>query len=139
MVSIWSCYVQLAGAFCNPKPLQRPHPPIVIGEAASATLRVVAERADVWNFQGGDIADGIRRASLLDRCCAEIVRDSATITRSSNVPVSYNDPAASRTAIGEALNAGFAHIVLMLPAPYPDHVAHWVAHELVTPFLITAR
>ncbi len=132
-------YVQLTGAFCNPKPLQRPHPPVVIGGAASATLRVVAEHADVWNFQGGDMADGVRRAALLDRFCAEIGRDPATITCSTNVPVSYDDPAATRTAIAEALNAGFTHIVLMLPAPYPEHVAHWVADELLPPFLTPAR
>src|SRR5277367_1869334 len=36
-------YIQLTGAYCNPKPVQRPHPPIMIGGAASATLRVVAE------------------------------------------------------------------------------------------------
>ncbi|MDT7801076.1 MAG: hypothetical protein QOI78_4509, partial [Actinomycetota bacterium] len=33
---------QLTGAFGNPKPVQRPHPPIVIGGRAAATLRVVA-------------------------------------------------------------------------------------------------
>ncbi len=40
-------HVQLTRAFGNPKPVQRPHPPIVIGGRASATLRVVAEHADV--------------------------------------------------------------------------------------------
>jgi alkanesulfonate monooxygenase SsuD/methylene tetrahydromethanopterin reductase-like flavin-dependent oxidoreductase (luciferase family) len=40
-------YLHLTGAFCNPKPVQQPHPPIVIGGQATATLRVVAEHADV--------------------------------------------------------------------------------------------
>jgi alkanesulfonate monooxygenase SsuD/methylene tetrahydromethanopterin reductase-like flavin-dependent oxidoreductase (luciferase family) len=128
-------YVQLTGAFCSPKPVQRPHPPIVIGGGASATLRVVAEHADVWNFQGGDMADGIRRSTRLDGFCADIGRDPATITRSTNVSVSYDDPAATRAAIGAALDAGFPHVVLMLPAPYPEGVARWVADELVAPFL----
>ncbi|MBJ7609383.1 MAG: LLM class flavin-dependent oxidoreductase, partial [Candidatus Dormibacteraeota bacterium] len=42
-------YIHLAGAFCNPKPVQRPHPPFMIGGRASATLRVVAEHAELWN------------------------------------------------------------------------------------------
>ena len=39
-------YHQLTGAFGNPKPVQHPYPPIVIGGRSTATLRVVAEHAD---------------------------------------------------------------------------------------------
>ena len=75
-------YLHLTGAFCNPKPVQRPHPPIMIGGRSTATLRVVAEHADLWNIPGGDIDDAVRRGALLDRFCAEIGRDPALITRS---------------------------------------------------------
>jgi alkanesulfonate monooxygenase SsuD/methylene tetrahydromethanopterin reductase-like flavin-dependent oxidoreductase (luciferase family) len=125
-------YVQLTGAFCNPKPVQRPYPPILIGGRSSATLRVVAEHADVWNIPGGDIDDAIRRSALLDRYCAEIGRNPASITRSIHLPVSYDQPRMTREAIGKAIAAGFQHIVLGLPAPYPTNVARWVADELVT-------
>jgi alkanesulfonate monooxygenase SsuD/methylene tetrahydromethanopterin reductase-like flavin-dependent oxidoreductase (luciferase family) len=125
-------YVQLTGAFCNPKPVQRPYPPILIGGRSSATLRVVAEHADLWNIPGGDIDDVVRRSALLDRYCAEIGRDPASITRSIHLPVSYDQPESTRDAIGKAVAAGFQHIVLGLPAPYPANVARWVADELVT-------
>ena len=124
-------YLHLTGAFCNPKPVQRPRPPILIGGRSTATLRVVAEHADLWNFPGGDIGDGIRRAALLDRFCAEIGRDPASITRSVVLPVSYDHPGNTRDAIAEAVDAGFGHIVLSLPAPYPENVAHWVAGDLL--------
>ena len=124
-------YVQLEGAFGNPKPLQRPHPPIVIGGRSTATLRVVAKHANVWNIPGGDIDDAVERSALLDRLCADIGRDPAEITRSIALPVSYDQPATTRAAITEAIDAGFPHIVLMLPAPYPDGVAGWVADELI--------
>ncbi|MGI8401498.1 MAG: LLM class flavin-dependent oxidoreductase, partial [Gemmatimonadaceae bacterium] len=39
-------YIHLTGAFCNPKPVHRPYPPILIGGHSSATLRAVAEHAD---------------------------------------------------------------------------------------------
>jgi alkanesulfonate monooxygenase SsuD/methylene tetrahydromethanopterin reductase-like flavin-dependent oxidoreductase (luciferase family) len=126
-------YVRLTGAFCNPKPVQRPHPPILIGGRSSATLRVVAEHADLWNIPGGDIDDVVRRSALLDRYCTEIGRDPASIARSIHLQVSYDDrPGSTRDAIGEALGAGFGHIVLGLPAPYPTGVARWVTDELIT-------
>ncbi len=125
-------FVHLTEAFCNPKPVQRPRPPILIGGGSTPTLRVVAEHADLWNFQGGDMADGVRRGAVLDGFCAEIGRDPLAITRSTNVPVSYDRPGDTRAAIDQALQAGFHHIVLMLPAPYPAEVARWVAEELIS-------
>jgi alkanesulfonate monooxygenase SsuD/methylene tetrahydromethanopterin reductase-like flavin-dependent oxidoreductase (luciferase family) len=124
-------YVQLTGAFGNPKPVQRPYPPVVIGGRSSATLRVVAEHADVWNIPGGDLDDAVRRSALLDRYCAEIGRDPSAITRSMHLPVSYDQPQVTREAIGAAVAAGFPHIVLGLSAPYPAGVARWVADELI--------
>jgi alkanesulfonate monooxygenase SsuD/methylene tetrahydromethanopterin reductase-like flavin-dependent oxidoreductase (luciferase family) len=127
-------YVQLTGAFGNPKPVQRPHPPIMIGGRASATLRVVAEHADLWNIPGGgDIEDLAGRSKLLDRYCAEIGRDPASITRSIHLNISYDQPKITRDQINEALDAGFRHFVLGLPDPYPKGVAQWVADELVKP------
>ncbi|WBO62075.1 LLM class flavin-dependent oxidoreductase [Streptomyces camelliae] len=122
---------RLTGAFANPKPVQRPHPPILIGGRSAATLRVVAEHADLWNIPGGDIEDAVRRSALLDRTCAEIGRDPASLTRSIHLPVSYAEPGTTRNAIAEALDAGFRHLVLGLPAPYPAGVARWVTDEIV--------
>jgi alkanesulfonate monooxygenase SsuD/methylene tetrahydromethanopterin reductase-like flavin-dependent oxidoreductase (luciferase family) len=122
----------LTGAFGNPKPVQRPHPPILIGGRSSATLRVAAAHADVWNIPGGDIDDVVRRSALLDRYCSEIGRDPASVTRSIHLPVSYDRPGVTRGAIGEAIEAGFRHIVLGLPTPYRADVARWVSDELIS-------
>jgi alkanesulfonate monooxygenase SsuD/methylene tetrahydromethanopterin reductase-like flavin-dependent oxidoreductase (luciferase family) len=124
-------YIQLTGAFCNPKPLQGPHPPIIIGGRTTATLRVVAEHADLWNIPGGDIDEAVRRGALLDRLCDEIGRDPASIARSIHLPVSYDQAIATRDSIEQAIDAGFQHIILGLPAPYPENVAHWIAGELI--------
>ena len=124
-------YVHLTGAFGNPKPIQRPHPPILIGGRSAALLRVVAEHADLWNIPGGDIDDVIRRSAVLDRYCAEIGRDPAAVTRSVYLAVSYDQPSTTNDAIGTAIAAGFQHIVLGLPAPYPANVARWVTDELI--------
>jgi alkanesulfonate monooxygenase SsuD/methylene tetrahydromethanopterin reductase-like flavin-dependent oxidoreductase (luciferase family) len=126
-------YYHLTGAWCNPKPLQRPHPPILIGGRSLGTLRVVAEHADIWNMPGGDLDDAVGRSALLDRLCAEVGREPASITRSIILPVSYDQPAATRDAIRGAVGAGFTHVVLSLPAPYPAGVAQWVADEIISP------
>jgi alkanesulfonate monooxygenase SsuD/methylene tetrahydromethanopterin reductase-like flavin-dependent oxidoreductase (luciferase family) len=124
-------YLRLTGAFCSPKPVQRPHPPVLIAGRSAAVLRVVAEHADMWNIPGGDIDDAVRRGALLDRYCAEIGRDPASITRSIVVHVSYDQPSDTRDAIAAAIGAGFRHIVLSLPAPYPESVAQWAAEKLI--------
>ncbi|RKT55092.1 LLM class flavin-dependent oxidoreductase [Saccharothrix australiensis] len=124
-------HVRLRGAFGNPKPVQRPHPPILVGGRSSATLRVAAEHADLWNIPGGDVADAARRSALLDRYCADVGRDPTAVTRSIQLPVSYDRPRLTRDAIGEAVDAGFRHVVLGLPAPYPAGVGEWVADVLI--------
>ena len=121
----------LEGAFGNPKPVQRPGPPIVIGGRAIATLRVVAAHADVWNIPGGDIADAIHRGAMLDRFCAEIGRDPAVVTRSIFLPVSLDRPQSTRDAIEESLEARFPHIVLGLPAPYAEGIVERVAQDII--------
>jgi alkanesulfonate monooxygenase SsuD/methylene tetrahydromethanopterin reductase-like flavin-dependent oxidoreductase (luciferase family) len=124
-------YYQLTGAFCRPRPVQRPHPPIMIGGRATPTMRVIAEHADRWNMPGGSIEDAIARSAVLDRLCAGIGRDPAEITRSIHLPVSYDDPDATRRLIDEATAAGFQHITLGLPSPWPGGVAHWVADKIL--------
>jgi alkanesulfonate monooxygenase SsuD/methylene tetrahydromethanopterin reductase-like flavin-dependent oxidoreductase (luciferase family) len=124
-------YLHLTGAFCNPKPVQRPHPPFVIGGLATRTLRVVAEHADVWNFPGDDLGTALAKSAELDRFCAEIGRDPAAITRSLVLRPAYDDPGPARDAAARAAEAGFSHLVISLAAPYPEHVARWVADEII--------
>jgi hypothetical protein len=75
----------------------------------------------------------VARSALLDRYCAEIGRDPASVTRSIHLPVDPEHPRTTRDAIREAIDAGFGHVVLGLPAPYPDGIARWVADELIGP------
>jgi alkanesulfonate monooxygenase SsuD/methylene tetrahydromethanopterin reductase-like flavin-dependent oxidoreductase (luciferase family) len=124
-------HIHLIGAFGNPKPVQQPYPPILIAGRSAAVLRVAAEHADVWNIAGVDAADAAERSALLDRYCTEIARDPATLTRSIHLPVSFDEPGTTRDAIGEALDAGFRHVTLGVPAPYPAGAARWVADELI--------
>ena len=79
-------YYRLDGAIANPKPVQRPHPPIWIGGSGERkTLRVVAEHADAWNAPGGEPAEFARLSGVLDRHCDDVGRDPAQIRRTVQV------------------------------------------------------
>ena len=126
-------YVQLTGAFCNPKPLQHPYPPILIGGRSAPVLRVAAEHADLWNIPRWRRH---RRRHPPQRTAGPLLRQDRSRPRlghrSIHLPVSYDQPGITRSAMSEAIDAGFRHIVLGLPAPYSANVAQWVAGELIT-------
>ena len=103
-------YYQLVDAPCEPKPIQRPHLPIVIGGAGpKRTLRAVARFADHWNYpyaMGAADPRGIRGDSkvwlddwrrlrdLLAGYCAEVGRDPSTITTSVCLGPRWEEPKA---------------------------------------------
>lgn len=92
---------------------------------------MAAEHADIWNYPGDDVQDAVSRGALLDRLCAKVGRDPDSSTRSIVLPVDYDQPQMTRSSIARAVDAGFGHLVLSLPAFYPDGVARWVAAELI--------
>ena len=76
-------YFTLRDAYCGPKPLQSPYPPICIGGSGERrTLPLVARYADHWNYPGtatDPIAELHRLRGVLERHCGEIGRDPSTI------------------------------------------------------------
>src|SRR5262249_58782447 len=47
-------YYSMRQAVANPKPVQKPHPPIWIGSGGPATRRLAARHADVWHEPDAD-------------------------------------------------------------------------------------
>lgn len=71
----------LRDARCEPKPVQRPRPPIVIGGAGERrTMPITARWADHWNLGFTAPADLPRKLALLSEECARIGRDPGEIT-----------------------------------------------------------
>ncbi len=117
-------YYQLKGAICEPKPVQRPRPPIMIGAAGEKlSLRVVAEHADIWNCPTrGDVEEFRRKSTVLDEHCAAMGRDPSEIRRSVQVLVGAGqqaqnlprivDLAATRDLLIDFIGAGANHLVL---------------------------
>src|SRR5215467_9168190 len=96
-------YVRLNSARCEPKPVQHPHPPLVIGgRGKTRTLRTVARWAQQWNAITKDPADWLSlRESLLAHCAA-IGRDPAEIICSVNVGLDTDSPADLDAAVASA-------------------------------------
>ena len=73
-------YTMLRGN-CDPKPLQKPHPPIWIGGGGEQlTLRVVARYADCSNF-GGSPEEFARKREILKGHCLAVGRDESEIRK----------------------------------------------------------
>jgi F420-dependent oxidoreductase-like protein len=125
-------YYQLKEARREPKPVQKPHPPFVIGGSGEQlTLRVVAKHADVWNFVAGPVEEFQRKASILAQHCAAVGRDMQTITLSTQVPVNYANLNAALERTKTFLAAGVTHFVYTLSYPYPADIVTRLADEVV--------
>lgn len=83
-VSFRGRHYTVEDAYCSPKPMQRPHPPICIGARGSRVmLPVVAECADDWNIQTPLTPKQYqRKVQILEGHCAKIQREPKTISRS---------------------------------------------------------
>lgn len=128
-------YYHLEDARCEPKPVQKPYPPFVIGGGGEQlTLRIVAQYASVWNFAGGDVETFRHKSEVLDGHCAAIGRDPRAIERSIQWPINYNNMGEVRDDIRPYIEAGASHIILNLRAPYPERIVHTLAEEVVAPF-----
>src|SRR5690349_2689595 len=79
-------YVRLVDARCEPKGVQRPHPPITIGgRGPKRTLRAVARWAQQWNVIVSGVDEWLPLKETLSAHCAEVGRDPGQITCSVNV------------------------------------------------------
>jgi len=128
--------VRLRGAVCEPKPVQRPHPPIMIGGAGDRMLRVIAEHADLWNYPGPPSPQFRERDQVLSEHCAAIGRDSGEIARSMQTVVRCDDPeapAATRALVLEMIEAGVTHIVLA--AILGERPVRWLVDEIIGPVM----
>jgi F420-dependent oxidoreductase-like protein len=75
-------YFALADAVCEPKPVQRPHPPIWIGGGGEQkTLRVVAQHADGWNAFPAPVQQLQHKLDVLRGHCDALGRDYDAIRK----------------------------------------------------------
>jgi F420-dependent oxidoreductase-like protein len=74
-------YYQIRNAYCNPKPIQKPSPPILVGGSGERkTLKIVAKYADACNLFGSP--ETVRKKlDILKEHCKSVGRDYNSILK----------------------------------------------------------
>jgi len=125
-------YYELTNALCNPKPIQRPHPPICIGgNGEKRTLRTAARFAQHWNFVGGTAEEFARKRDVLREHCEDLRRDPGEILLSSHVRFE-GDPAAAAAAAAELADAGAELAIVYLRPPLTPAVLEPLAEAFIS-------
>jgi F420-dependent oxidoreductase-like protein len=76
-------YYTIQNAVCEPKPLQRPHPPITIGgRGEKLTMRVTAKHADRYDWGYLPSLELERKLKLLEEHCEAVGRNFQEIEKS---------------------------------------------------------
>lgn len=75
-------HYSIKNAICNPKPMQKPHPPIMVGGAGSKLMEVVARHATRYNHPFGTPEILKEKISLLKAKCKLVKRDCKEIENS---------------------------------------------------------
>lgn len=108
-------HYSLAEAVAEPKPLQRPHPPIWIGGSGPRrTLRMVAQYADAWNATGETPEEFARLGSILDAHCDDVGRDPSEIRRT--VQLRLDSPVGDLVSrVSSYRTVGASEFIFVLP------------------------
>jgi len=125
-------YFTLQDARNNPKPVQQPHPPIVIGGTGPRrTLRAAARWAQHWNHPGATVEQWLQVRDELYKRCAEIGRDPAEITTSTHLRYSHEaGPGALAEQAAAFADAGMDLGIVALAPPHTPAVLEPIAEAL---------
>lgn len=114
-------------AYCEPKPVQRPHPPICIGGAGHRrTIPTAARWAQHWNHPGGPVEKWVADHEVLQAECERIGRDPSEITTSIHLLADADDPMRTVAQAAAYEEAGVQLGIVYLPPPHT--AASLVAH-----------
>ena len=124
-------YYRLAGGYYNPKPVQRPHPPVWVGAGGDRlTLPVAGRQADVWHGFGPP-AELARKRDIVRRAAEAAGRDPLAIGCSTNLSLSEPWDEVRRRADNLAA-MGVSHLIASWPAESWPRMEEFVERVLPT-------
>lgn len=124
-------YYQFKDAIANPKPIQKPRPPIWIGAGGAQMMSLVAEYADVWNCAGAATPeDAAEKSRALDEACVKVGRDPGKVRRSIQHQSDGQDRARLLDLVGRYLEVGFTEQIIYCQGPDHARSAAAVAEAL---------
>ena len=128
-------YYELADARCEPKPIQRPHPPIVIGgKGKTRTLRTAARFADHWDYTfPSTIEEWQEHDDVLRTHCQAVGRDQSEILRSIHLAFSPDSNVDELAAQAQPFfDAGVGLVIYSMRGPYSATEVERLAGALAT-------
>lgn len=72
-------YYTLNGAVCDPRPVQKPHPPLWVGGEGDRVQRIAAKTAQGVNVRWWSPSQVKKRTDFLDNACDSVGRDPSTL------------------------------------------------------------
>jgi probable F420-dependent oxidoreductase len=124
-------HYQLREAVANPKPVQRPRPPLWIGAGGPAILRIAAEHADVWNPAGDGLDEARAAGRQLIEACEVIGRDPAEIRWAAQFGFDGTGVDELLDELGRWHAAGFTELVITCSGADPVRAAEVAAREVL--------
>lgn len=109
-------FVNFDPAWSNPKPVQKPHPPVILGGETQHTLRRVVEFCDGWFPRAGPGFEPMEGMSRLRQAAAEAERDMKTLS------VTVFRAPADKEGLETMADAGIKRGLLQLPSAGRDEV-----------------
>jgi alkanesulfonate monooxygenase SsuD/methylene tetrahydromethanopterin reductase-like flavin-dependent oxidoreductase (luciferase family) len=128
-------HYQLLDAPFQPKSLQRPRMPILIGATKPRMLRLTVKHAEMWNAVATP-EEGAALNRQLDALCEEAGRDPASLVRSVSPSINLlESPAAFERGVRDYHAAGFRDVYMPWPRTEAEvPVMREVARELIPAF-----
>lgn len=105
-------FYELKDAIAEPKPVQRPHPPIWIGSKGERMLRLTARHADVWHSNVGPFEEAVALNKALDAASTKAGRDPSSIRRS--ISLRFTTPDETLKSAQASIDAGFTELLVMI-------------------------
>ena len=105
-------FYELKDAIAEPKPVQKPHPPIWIGSKGERMLRLTARHADVWHSNAQGFEESVTLNKALDEECLKRRRDPASIRRSISMRMTTAEESLEKARASIA--AGFTELLVMI-------------------------
>ena len=87
-------FYEAKDAICKPKPLQKPHPPIMIGGGGEKyTLKVAAEIGNIWNVWGASKEEYKKKVNILKEYCDSLEKniDDIELSWSGNILIGKDE------------------------------------------------
>jgi len=132
-------YYQLKDAPCEPKPVQKPYPPLLIGGVGPKRIQPLAARhADIWHFSPAGEGDQAVKSMCenFDKLCQKVGRDPAQVEKSTSLRPQHLTGSSEeiRGRVQALVDAGVHLLIVSLSPPYDRALMSRFAKEVMPAF-----